>query len=540
MFHLMIVEDEVRLQYNLAYNIAWEEYGVEVVGTATSGEEALPLIRLRKPDILLVDIELQGMDGLQLMQAVRTQDSGIRFIVLSGHDDFEYAQGALRQGADNYLLKPAGNSEVIAAVMDSIERIKAEREMKYGIELLEQRWKEHLPTLQKGFLQQWVKGKVKDMEFDKAAEELMLVPLCSPNGAFLVAIVDLDPLLQTDTTGEERDRKWLQSSLHSIVAEYVNGADCHLSIDDNGSTVMLFISGKEEEEQWLYRVNISIVKLQEVIRDLLGVTVSAGIGRPAGREDVPVSYRQAQRALQERYMYGYSLVIPFTPGNATHSTQREEPRLPDAELERKLQLALETNDAPKAQQLITQWYRDYCEPLSSATLLLEQFIFMHSLLTRAIQQQGWPVLDVAGEELSPFRRPDEPVSKEMLVPWAGRVIESILEYADRQRLSKRHHFIDGLMEIVEQSLDQDIGLHEIADRLFVHPSYLSRLFKKETKMTFSAYLYERKMQRAKELLQEGARVYEASQRIGYRDISYFTKLFRKYWGVMPSEVSRER
>ncbi|WP_338130677.1 response regulator [Cohnella ginsengisoli] len=149
MYYLMIVEDELKLQNNLAYNMGWEDHGIEVVGAAASGEEALLLIPLRKPDLMIIDIEMQGMDGLQLMQAVREIDPDIRFIVLSGHDDFEFVQKALRCNADNYLLKPAGNPDVVAAVLESTERIKAERAQKYGMELLQRRWKEHLPELQK-------------------------------------------------------------------------------------------------------------------------------------------------------------------------------------------------------------------------------------------------------------------------------------------------------------------------------------------------------------------------------------------------------
>lgn len=535
MFYLMIVEDELKLQNNLAYNMGWEDHGIEVVGAAASGEEALLLIPLRRPDLMIVDIEMQGMDGLQLMEAVREIDPDIRFIVLSGHDDFEFVQKALRCNADNYLLKPAGNPDVVAAVLESTERIKAERAQKYGMELLQRRWKEHLPALQKSFLQRWTKGAATDADMEKAADEFMLAPLSEPDRLYLVAVVDLDPV--AESPDKERDLQWLQSSLHSLVAAFFEGTGCFSFMDENGATVAVFPGDDEEEEQWLYRINMGIVKLQEVVLECLKVTASAGIGRPAKRGGVHVSYRQAKSALLERYMYGHNLVIPFGSGNAS---AREEVLLPDAELERRLLLALESGDAAKAQQLVMQWYKSCCEPAASAELLLDPVLFMHGLLTRCIHAQGWSVREVAAEELAVLRDPDELARQEHLATWAGRAIDKILAYADKQRVSKRHRFIDELMAIVEQSLDQDIGLHEIADRLYVSPSYLSRLFKKETKMTFSAYIHDKKMQKAKELLQVGAKVYEASRLVGYRDISYFTRLFRKYWGVMPSEVSRSR
>jgi two-component system response regulator YesN len=96
--------------------------------------------------------------------------------------------------------------------------------------------------------------------------------------------------------------------------------------------------------------------------------------------------------------------------------------------------------------------------------------------------------------------------------------------------------IKTILSLVENEIDQEMTLHAVADRLYVNSSYLSRLFKQETGKAFSTYVLERKMERAKAILQEGARVYDAAAGVGYRDVSYFTRVFRKYWGVTPGEV----
>ncbi|WP_338130698.1 hypothetical protein [Cohnella ginsengisoli] len=292
------------------------------------------------------------------------------------------------------------------------------------------------------------------MDLDPAAE--------SPSGS-ISASAETEMEREPD---KERDPQWLQSSLHTLVAAYFEGSGCFSFMDENGATVAVFPGAGEDEEQWLYRINMGIVKLQEVVLDCLKATASAGIGRPAKRGGVHVSYRQAKSALLERYMYGHNLVIPFENGGAG---PKEEALLPDAELERRLLLSLESGDAAKAHQLVMQWYKSCCEPASSAELLLEPVLFMHSLLTRYIHAQGWSVRGVAAQELAAIRDPDELARQEHLAAWAGRAIDKILAYADKQRVSKRHRFIDELMAIVEQSLDQDIGLHEIADRLYVSP-----------------------------------------------------------------------
>jgi two-component system response regulator YesN len=535
--NLMVVEDEIRLQYNLAYNIPWEDHDIEVVGTAKSGEEALSLIELRRPDILILDIEMPNMDGLSLMKIVKEKEPQIRFIILSGHDDFQYAQTALKLGADNYLLKPAGNPEIIAAVLGVVERIKANREDKYNQELLQRKWREHLPSLQSGFLQQWMNGRYADWEVERHARELMLEQLIHQGRAFIVAAVAIDPLSNSDIRFTDKDSFLLQFSLHSIAREYLPESKCLVFKDDNGSTIILFWGAEEEgEEELLFQSNSHVVKLLEVVKDCLKVTASAGTGLPITRRDVPVSFRQAIRALHERVLYGYNIVIPFT----NNTSPNENIPLFDMDLERQIQLALETRDGPKALELIHLWYRDKCEASPSVEALQEQILFMQSLLIKVIHAQGWSVLEVVREEFAFFQRPDAIAGKKQIVEGVEKIIHKFLSFAEEQRSFKSNHFVTQLMEIAEQSMDQDISLHTIAGQLFVHPSYLSRLFKKGTGKTFSTYIQERKMQRAKEFLQEGAKVYEASQRVGYRDISYFTKLFRKYWGITPSDVARDR
>jgi two-component system, response regulator YesN len=117
------------------------------------------------------------------------------------------------------------------------------------------------------------------------------------------------------------------------------------------------------------------------------------------------------------------------------------------------------------------------------------------------------------------------------------MIRAYLSYASQRRKSTSHGTIKAILTLVENEIDQEMTLHAVADRLYVNSSYLSRLFKQETGKAFSTYVLERKMERAKTILQEeGARVYDAASAVGYRDVSYFTRVFRKYWGVTPGEV----
>lgn len=115
--NLLIVEDEIRLRSSLANNIPWNTCGIEVVGLAGNGREALELVDLKRPDIVLLDIQMPEMDGITFARIVHEQDPDIQFVILSGHDNFSYAQSALEIGIFKYLLKPAGEEAILEAVI---------------------------------------------------------------------------------------------------------------------------------------------------------------------------------------------------------------------------------------------------------------------------------------------------------------------------------------------------------------------------------------------------------------------------------------
>src|SRR4051812_27812528 len=126
--NLMIVEDELRLRNSLANNIPWEEHGIEVVGLAANGLEALHLIHRKKPDILLMDLQMPEMDGLTLIRKLHETDTFIKIIILSGHDNFSFAQDALRFGVSKYLLKPAGDAEILESVLEAADQLRKDLE----------------------------------------------------------------------------------------------------------------------------------------------------------------------------------------------------------------------------------------------------------------------------------------------------------------------------------------------------------------------------------------------------------------------------
>ncbi|SEB53602.1 response regulator [Paenibacillus sp. GP183] len=529
--NLLIVEDEVRLRNALANNIPWDKYGIEVVGQAGSGTEALRLIDRKKPEIILLDLQMPEMDGLTLARQLRQADPFLKIIVLSGHDDFAYAQAALELGVMKYLLKPAGDEDILNTVLEAAERLKSELEQRHNEDELKQKWELHLPYLVNEFFQGWLNGKYVPWEIEQKSRDLQLD--LQNDDQYAVAVVDMDPLSKDETRFSRRDVSLLQFSLGSIVKESLSTSPCWVSTDFAGCTVVVFrLVGDEMPNVALQKINAMTQKLLFSVQSILKLSASAGIsGTTGGWEDMNKLYMQAVRALQNRIVLGHDLAIPY------REEQGREPVLTlQPNLEKALEIALETGDEDKASETLTTLWDGGMEKAESVEEMHEHILYFESLFVRMIQKQGWPVREVAGEDYVYFHNLRELTAKEQILFWLQRIIRSYLAYANQRRKSTSHGMIKTILTLVENEIDQEMTLHAVADRLYVNSSYLSRLFKQETGKAFSTYVLERKMERAKAILQEGSRVYDAAAAVGYRDVSYFTRVFRKYWGVTPGEV----
>ncbi|WP_246042416.1 response regulator [Cohnella pontilimi] len=528
----MIVEDEVRLLNSLAYQIPWESHGIEVVALASDGLEAKSIFERKKPDIIIMDILMPEEDGLSLSGKMLKQTPDTRIIILSGHDDFQYAQKALEIGVFKYLLKPAGDEEIMNAVLEAAEATRKARETRHNFEALQSRWLDHLPRLRDGFLRNWVGGNYSDAEIHRLSRELSMA--VHQRRPYCTAVSEVDPLLHTENRFTKTDMPLLHFSLYCIANELFGREGCFVFQDHDGATVVIFAASESESTgAFMQRTNQSMTQLVSIARECLKVTASAGIGLAGRMGSVSVSYKQARRALQERAVLGHEIVIPYREqSNVAYTFEFSD------DLEKKLLIAVEIGERSESVAEIVSIFDKQMENLNTLYAFQEYRLYVQSLLIRVIHEQGWSVSDVLDEDSVYLQSPRGIQTKEQMQDWCQSMVGKIMSYAEAERKSGTHRLIKSILALIDQSLHEDITLHTAADRLYVNSSYLSRLFKKEMGKCFSDYVLERKMKKARELLQTGLKVSDAARSTGYLDTSYFIKLFRKFWGVTPGELKK--
>jgi two-component system response regulator YesN len=538
--NLMIVEDELRLLNNLARNILWEEHGIEVVATASNGTDALLLFEQTKPNIVLLDIHMPDLDGLSVARRIAATDPLAKIIVLSGHDDFKYAQTAIELNVMKYLLKPSGNPEVLQAVLEARESIRSDLEARYNQEMMRRKWAEHLPRLQDIFFQSWIEGKYDAWEVEQRSRELGIA--LPADALWAAAVVDPDPITNPNARFTAEDGALVKMTLLGIAKEFLEHVPCFVSSNHSGATVLVFYdasrggSDPAAANDFLADIHLHTTRLVNVFKEYMKVTASAGIGRARDRASAASeSYREACQALEERVVLGHDIVVPYR--------NKREPRsavAADVQREKVLIHALETGQRENAHAMIDEWVRVYVDGAGSSDEALEHVVQLGSLLVRVIQSLGGTLQETVGDHAAYFHNLRALTTKQQTVQWLCGVVDRICRYVDDRKHHSRHELIGKMIEMVESSIGEDIGLHEVASKLYINASYLSRLFKQHMGQSFTSYIVERKMKLAMQWLTEGMKVSETANLLGYRDFSYFTKVFRKMWGVTPADVKNNR
>jgi two-component system response regulator YesN len=528
---LLIVEDEPRLRDSLVHNIPWEDNNIEVIGQAENGQQALEVIERIRPDLVLLDIQMPKMDGLSLAEEIVALDTGIRMIVLSGYDQFDYAQRAMQLGIDKYLLKPAEDTEILSAILGAAEQVRQELERKHSLNKLNQRWREHLPMLRDRVLQNWISGTYDAWELERWNHNLEGNLLCGDK--YVIAVVEMDPLSESEARFSDKDTSLLQFSLQSIAKEALENDCCYVFADAEGGTVLMFSAmGSDSMHELIGRANSGTTHLLSVVKGCLKLTASAGIGLAVSSDKVPQSYKQAKQALRQRMLYGNDIAIP-------HHEDPNDEIAPVSSTEtqaKQLELLLVSGDQEGSVEAVRRMLEAATESIHTVEAYQEQVLALNSMLVRIVHEQGVSLRLVVGEDFVYFLNVEALRTKDHILEWLIRAVRCISGYFSGLKQREQHHLIVSAKELINERLDQPLTLYGVAEMLFTTPSYFSRLFKQGVGKPFSDYVLDRKMERAKGLLLGGCKVYEACRSIGFRDVSYFTKVFRKYWGVTPSEI----
>lgn len=518
LYRVMLVDDEEDVRQAVIRKLDWAQLGFEVAGEASNGEEALEMAERLEPDVIMTDIKMPFMDGLELCRRVKRMLPGTRMAILSGFDEFEYAREAITQQVEHYILKPI-NADELAEVFLRIRRsLDGEIASRRDMEALRRRYDESLPLLRQQALLSLLTGHLSPDDFRARRTEYALDLTAA---AFCAAVV------RYDETGDEE--RLLSISLRNLIAETLGpGIRFHLVEPGNHLAMLFLLEGGVTPQM----IGEALRPLFAWSKKLLGLNLHIGLGKAYPRpEDLARSYREALSALEYQYLLdaGECIYIgDIEPGTAGQL----DPAFAEA-LFRQIKVGSEEDLARAVDALLTH--------LRSVGATPQQYqIYLLELITGMVRVIRSYRLDEKEARL-------DALLQSGIAMWMndlGEVGRWLLETCERLRGLARQERKDSVRLLIDKAKDlldagyrdSTLSLDAVCAQLGVSTAYFSTMFKRETGSGFVGYLTGLRMEKALELLNNtNQKTYQIAASVGYEDPNYFSYVFKKRFGVSPSK-----
>ncbi|WNQ12414.1 response regulator [Paenibacillus aurantius] len=535
MVRVLVVDDEKEIRGGLVTQLPWAEWGVDEVLDSDDGDTALELARRYRPDLIITDIRMPRMSGLQLLEELVKDRFEGGVIVISGYDDFHYAKEAFKLGVSDYLLKPISKDELEKAVAVSLERIREHVAQEQNRSLIQQGYELAIPRMREELLRNLIEKPYREDQVLRVHHKLKQLNLewLLP-GELRLIMFGVDSLRAL--TGAEGPED--KDALLGMLGEKLDLLFKEWQLD----RYALFHS---KEDAWVALVEDG--EGMEGILDRLAKEACLRIGEELG---IRLNWGAASTTgslprLHDLYRRALDSLVYLKVYGRTDAD----------ELEDDLQINLEVRlDNPKELVEILKYgtEHDIQETMEGFPRLVKSWNVQHP---RDLQQKTFEWL------LELFRTAhrsgwnDTSWEKNPILLWEHLERFDTLESLQKQatirllttaasmkaQFDTRSQIVHEAKRVINQRYNENLTLQMVAEHVHVTPVWLSKLFKKETGMNFLEYLTDVRMTKAAELLADlNYKVYQISYRIGYQDPVYFSKLFKKKYGCTPQEYRNSK
>ncbi|MFS0722970.1 response regulator [Paenibacillus sp. 1P07SE] len=499
MIKVVIVDDEKMIREGLRSIMPWHELGYDVVATAANGREGVEQYLAYQPELMIVDIRMPGMDGLELIEAVRALGGAVRFLILSGYADFEYAKRAIKLQTDGYLLKPVDEDELQQHLMKLRDTLEAEAA---------ERARTDAPKSRELLFRELLEGTA---ELTQTAED----ELDWPSGRILL-------LRLADVSQESGE---LQAIVMSRLAQVVEQDQRGYVFAHQHELVIALKDASELDQARLL--------LQQAMQDLSAPWVAAAGRIVKGPGAWPASYADAQSLLGEAFRHAGRQIL----------AEGAQPQMPDwlpregeqpesaAALADKVYYAADAGNMEAAQRMLAGVGWSWLAAGISEQELKTRLVQAASTVIHRLVQHRPELTREPGDYASELLQAYQVSHFSDLVASVMLALEKVVSRLDQGSSDQQ---IKRLIDFIHRNYNQQLRLEMLAEIFNYNSAYLGKLFKSKTGEYFNTYLDKVRIEHAKAMLEEGMKVYQVADRVGYLNADYFHTKFKKYVGISPT------
>lgn len=530
MLKVMIVDDEPIILDKLRYGIDWAANGCEIIAEANDSAKALKLAVEFRPEIIFSDICMPLMNGIELADAIRQNLPQSVVILISGYDDFGFAQQAIESGVFRYLLKPI-NNEILLKVLEEAKSYLALREQEIREkEILRNQIKNSLPRLREKFFTDLIN---KDISRELLAQQLQFLELNPLSDLYSVINIHPDDYHNLTTALKEEEFQIYRTHLLNMLQNNLQENTSFLFGFQNkpGELIIIYGINSERDQDLIFQ---GIQKTQENSDEMYGITFSAGIGRLySDFYRLSLSYREASLALDFKLWAGKRVIIPY---NDIENTQSGHLFFhPDYD---GFITILRSGSLEKVNDFIDKIFRAFkAKEYASRSFLHLTMLGLINQMIRCLMEFNISFEEVFRPSFDPFQEVNSLETLSDMENWFRELTRNTITYIHQHKQDVSKNFVEKAKIYLEKNYtDPTLNLTKVAENVYVSSCYLSHLFKEITGSTVIEYLNKIRIKAAKKMLKETQlKVYEIAEQAGFNDYHYFGIVFKKITGLSPLE-----
>lgn len=540
MIKVLIVDDEPKLREGLKFFIDWESYGYLVVDTAANGYDALSKYEQHHPDVVIADIRMPGMDGIQLIKALREQDNDLHILILSGYADFDYAKKAITHRADGYLLKPVDEEELISYLETIKQAIEAKQLSKQWSSVTKEWTREAVittllesPTLDEnedvGVSENEREQEVNSSEISN--EEILLYEQAEELGllwtSYQILLVSLSDEDEANTTTSALLKKKLVDLYENTRLGYV--FTIHSQIG-----VLLKKPLVEVELEGLYSF------LEELLIPRGAHFVAAVGSKVHSFHDIKASFEEANHLLRQHFILETGVilrkeVVDRHVSEQQHELDELEEVDPDSFI-KQLYYAIDVSNQQLMKQLISRMGQKLVTDGCNEKMIKQRFVEILNVVLNKFMQKRIELQSKSKPFVDAIADVYEVHSLQQLYT---QVHDILLEMMSSTQEDGKHREVKVMLDLIHRNYNDNLKLETLAGVFNYNSAYLGKLFKNETGEYFNTYVDKVRIEKAKDFLEQGYKVYQVAEKVGYTNVDYFHTKFRKYVGTSPSAYRKE-
>lgn len=544
LYKLLVVDDERIIREGLL-SFQWEKYGFIAAGSASDGEEALELLGNKKIDLVITDIKMSIINGLELSEQISKLYPNCKVIILSGYKEFDYAEKAIRAGVLGYLLKPIDFEELGNTILRARTELDQSKEISNRINNYEKHIKGSRHHSIEIFLDEIVHEKRID-EFEIQEKMSILEVYMERN--YYTCVVYKPEIGRNKEYSKTQYMKML-SSISNTISEYMSNSNLgYCFMDHNLEVIALFNFNLLDKSSSTFDYISGIVAetsifIKNIMTQYDQQPVLMGVG---GIYDnvlyLSASYKQACKALELSFFDEQSIIFYSWKERLVYANLildypfEEENRLIYAVLDGKTE---QVELCLKSFWEVVNPILMQIEPIRFKNMVIQFF----SMLERRLNMHGASIEEIY-KIVPPFSNYVEAISTitDLRIEMENllrKTAEFVCNMNNKSR-STSHNAIQQALKYILENYTKRITLSDIAGIVYLNPSYFSVQFKKETGKNFVEYIKELRVEKAKTMLKRvELKAYEVSELVGYQDYKYFTEIFKKITGFSPVEYRQK-